>query len=66
MNEKTEIDQLWANYRKAFIAKIRLKHAIAADNEINRELPKARKMFEKQVQQGVLPAPVDILGAIGE
>jgi hypothetical protein len=62
--QRTEIDQRWTNYQKALRAQIRLKHSIAADNEINRVLPKAWKEFEKQVQTGMLPAPLSLLGAL--
>lgn len=62
--QRTEIDQRWMNYEKALRAQIRLKHSIAADNEINRMLPKARKEFEKLVQKGVLPAPKSLLDAL--
>lgn len=55
------VDQLWVNYRKAYTAKIRLKHSLQADNEINETLDDARQKFLAQVQQGVLPAPLDIL-----
>jgi hypothetical protein len=66
VSQLTEIDRCWANYSKALRAQIRLRHSIAADNEINRVLPEARKEFEKSVQQGVLPAPKSLLAAFDE
>lgn len=65
MTERTPIDQLWHNYRKAFIARIRLKHAILADNEINEKLPRAKQEFDRLVQKGVRPAPEDLTKALG-
>jgi hypothetical protein len=62
--QRTEIEQCWVNFEKAYRAKVRLKHSIAADNEINRTLRKVKIAFDKSVQQGVLPAPVDVIGAL--
>jgi hypothetical protein len=38
---------------------IRLKHALAADNELNVVIDAERKKFYKAVQQGQLPAALD-------
>ena len=64
VREKTEIEQAWAGYQKALRARIRLKYALRADAEINREVAKAQLAFEKSVQKGILPAPADILKAL--
>jgi len=54
-----EIEQQLANRLKVLRAAIRLKHSIAADEELNRLLDEEKKKFLKQVQQGKLPAPLD-------
>jgi len=64
--ERTELEQLWANYRKALVAQIRLKHSIRADNEINRRLPAAKRAFNAAVQRGVFPTPPDFAAALDE
>jgi hypothetical protein len=56
---KGEIEQQLANRLKVLRAAIRLKHSIAADEELNRVLDEERKKFLKQVQLGKLPAPLD-------
>lgn len=66
MSERTENEQLWFNYRKALVAQIRLKHSLRADNEINVKIHRAKIAFDKQVQQGVLPAPPDFDKALSE
>jgi len=64
--ERTDHEMLWLNYRKALTAQIRLKHSLRADNEINRTIHKAKIEFEKQLQQGILPAPPDFAKALSE
>lgn len=53
------IDQAWANRVKVLRAAIRLKHSIAADNELNEVLDEERKKFLKSVQRGQLPPAID-------
>lgn len=57
VTQNVDLDQLWINYNKAYRANVRLKHALRADNEINATIVKVRRAFEKQIQQGILPAP---------
>lgn len=64
MREKTDLEMLWAHYRKALVARIRLKHSIKADAEINSELAKASLAFEKQIQKGIRPRAEDLMKAI--
>lgn len=59
------IEQAWINRRKTIIAAIRLRHSIAADNEINATLEEAQKAFNKEVMKGTLPAPLDPKRVIG-
>lgn len=40
----------------------RLKHRIAADNELNEKLDEMKKRFFKKVQQGQLPASLNVEG----
>ena len=43
---------------KTLRAAVRLKHSIAADNELNTLLPDAEAAFDAAVQRGELPDPV--------
>lgn len=61
--KRGDIEQAWANRRKVIVAAIRLKHSIAADNEINETLDVERKKFNKEVQLGQLPAPIKVTRA---
>lgn len=56
---RDKIEQAWTNRRKVIAAAIRLKHTLAADNEINEILDEERRKFDKAVLKGVLPAPLD-------
>lgn len=60
MARRGKIEQELANRVKIARALTRLKHAIAADNELNEKLDDAKKRFFKKVQQGKLPAAVNI------
>lgn len=51
--------QAWANRLKVLRAAIRLKHSIAADEELNLVLDAEKKKFFKSVQMGKLPAAID-------
>jgi hypothetical protein len=55
-----KIEQELRNRRKIARALTRLKHSIAADNELNEKLDAAEKRFFKKVQQGRLPAAVNL------
>jgi hypothetical protein len=55
--------------RKFLVAKvvrtaINLRHACAAQEEINVKLPQAERLFDQAVMGGVLPDPLDILEAL--
>lgn len=58
MNKKTPIEQEKANYIKTMRTLIRLKHSIAADNEINDRIPDELITFDKEVQAGNLPQSI--------
>ncbi len=57
---KGSIAQEWANRLKVIRTAIRLKHAIAADNELNAVIDVERKKFYAQAMKGQLPAPLDV------
>jgi len=63
---KLKIEQVLANRIKVLRTAIRLKHSIAADNELNEVLDAEKKQFWKSVQQGQLPAAIAIdTGTLG-
>ena len=64
--QNVPIEQAWANRAKIIRAAIRLKHSIAADNEINDTLKAELVKFEAAVQRGELPAPLDTQVIRGE
>jgi len=53
-----DVKQAWANRRKAIAAAIRLRHSIAADNEIAATLRLEKEKFDRAVLQGYAPAPL--------
>ena len=60
MIHKDNIDQARANMLKTIRAAVRLKHSIAADEELNEVLPRAEAQFFKQIQEGKMPDPLDL------
>lgn len=52
--EKGEIELARAQMLKTLRTAIRLKHSLAADEELNRVLPKAEAAFDKAVRTGEL------------
>jgi hypothetical protein len=44
---------------------VRLRHSIAADEELNELLPKAEAKFNAAVMRGQLPEPLDIKKSLG-
>lgn len=65
MIHKDSIDQQRANTLKVIRTAVRLKHSIAADEELNEVLPRAEAKFDAAVLRGQLPAPLDIKKAMG-
>ena len=61
----TDVQQARKNYRKTLRAAIRLKHSIAADNEINEVEARYLQAFDKAVMQGKLPPAIDPRKAFG-
>jgi hypothetical protein len=55
-----KVEQELANRIKIMRSLTRLKHAIAADNELNAKLDDAKKKFFQKVQQGQLPAAISV------
>lgn len=65
MIHKDKVDLARANMLKTIRTAIRLKHSIAADEELNEMLPMAEARFNASVNRGQLPAPLDIKRALG-
>lgn len=64
--QRVPIEQGWANRAKIIRAAIRLKHSIAADNEINDTLKRELVKYELAVQNGEQLPPLDIARLRGE
>lgn len=64
--QKSEIQQAKANALKTVRAAVRLRHSIAADDELNTILPKVERAFDKAVHQGELPDPLTMLAVLEE
>lgn len=62
---RDDVDQARANMLKVIRTAVRLKHSIAADEELNEVLPRAEAKFNAAVLKGQLPAPVNIKRALG-
>lgn len=62
--QRSEIEQAQFELVKTLRTAIRLKHAIAADRELNEVLPAAEKAFTKSIQRGQLPGAVDLEGIV--
>lgn len=60
MTPKDNIEQARANMLKTIRTAVRLRHSIAADEELNEILPRAEAKFFKRVQNGELPDALDI------
>jgi hypothetical protein len=64
---KTDLEQVVVNHRKVARAVIRLKHSIAADNELNRAMPLIERRLEAMLQQGrIEPLSAEDILAIAE
>jgi hypothetical protein len=64
--KRTKIEQELFKRKKVLRTITRLKHSLAADDEINDRLDEMQKKFEKNVQQGKLPAPIDTAALSGD
>lgn len=62
MSHKDEIEVRKAALLKAARAMVRLRHSLAADEELNEVLPRIEREFTSAVNAGMLPATADILG----
>ena len=62
---RDRVDQARANMLKIIRAAIRLKHSIAADEELNEVLPEAERRFNAATLKGQLPDPVNIKRTLG-
>lgn len=57
--KRTPIEQAIANRKKILRTVVRLKHSIAADNEINDRLDDEITKVEKAIQRGIMLALPD-------
>lgn len=62
---RDKVDQARVNMLKVIRTAVRLKHSIAADEELNEVLPRAEAKFNAAVMAGRLPSPVDVKKALG-
>ena len=62
---RDKVDQSRANMLKTIRAAIRLKHSIAADEELNDLLPEAQRRFDAAILKGRLPEPLDVKKSLG-
>lgn len=62
---KDKVDLQRASMLKIIRTAVRLKHSIAADEELNEVLPKAEAKFNAAVLRGEIPDPAIIRKAIG-
>lgn len=58
------VEQRRRNALKVVRAAIRVKHSIAADNELAEVLPEVERRFDAAVLRGQLPEPLDIVKAL--
>lgn len=65
MIHKDEVDQARADMLKTIRAAIRLRHSIAADNEINERLPEAELRFNAALQRGKVLSIAEVKRAVG-
>lgn len=61
MNQKDDIELRRAALLKAARSAIRLRHSIAADEELNERLPEVERRFNALVQAGDLPSVAELL-----
>lgn len=65
MKKRTDDEQARANALKVVRSAIRLKHSIAADEELNQVLPSFEKKFNAALLRGERPEPLDMKRALG-
>ena len=61
MNQKDDIELRRAALLKAARSAIRLRHSIAADEELNARLPEVERRFNALIQAGDLPSVAELL-----
>ena len=61
---KDEIELRKAALLKAARSAVRLRHSLAADEELNRVLPEVERLFTQSVQKGELPEVAALLTAV--
>lgn len=57
--KQDKIARDWAKRVKTIRVAVRLKHANAADDELNEVLSEEQQKFTDSVHRGVLPPPID-------
>jgi hypothetical protein len=66
VNQKTDIEMARTAMLKMIRAAVRLKHAIAADEELNYALPQAEAAFNKALHSGQLEDGLNVLDIVQE
>lgn len=56
MYGRSDLEQARINARKVARSAIRLKHSVAADNELNELMPRLERRLNEMLQQGLIPA----------
>lgn len=65
-SKRTKIEQELFKRKKIIRTLTRLKHSLVADDEINDRIHAEQTKFEKNIQQGKLPDPIDLKGLYGD
>lgn len=65
MKKLDKVDRARADLMKIVRSAVRLKHSLAADEELNEVLPAAEIRFNAQILKGQLPPEIDIKKALG-
>ena len=60
MKQLDKVDRARADLKKIVRSIIRLKHSLAADEELNEVLPRAEIRFNAHILKGELPEPIEI------
>lgn len=53
---RSDLEQAVINARKVARSAIRLKHSVAADNELNEVMPRLERRLSEMLQQGRIPS----------
>lgn len=56
---KGKVELAWQERAKVLRSAVRLKYSLLADREINERIDTEKQKFDRAVQNGRLPAPLD-------